>query len=481
MSNTLDLLETNDFPTLTAIPDGIVTLIDSQTKELSNFIKYQPTGSLPNVDGVMYLENGSDIYRRIYNGVINPLWFGLNRTSTELQKAIDAAKPNDTILIQGQFDCSAKLTIGKPLTLKGQNSVNGNDPGGQENSFIYFWDDREVCIDSTANLNIKNVTISGANDKTEIGVNLYNAALTLDSAVIQNFKTGVKIEAGYYNKLTNSAIVSCSTCLVLDNCYNTNANSLSIESGYYEPANSNPTININSIGIALYNGSNLNIFGGSIEGFSANGIVLSASRVSCFGTYFEGENAIEGETSCIKVLNNNCRLTAISCHIYLTAGHASTFVHIPSTVTSSHIYSKNNYFEYETVNDWYTSVYKFAATDFTNYNIEISGDNYKNDLVVGSSYTSITSSLLQKGKGIVQITYPSGHQLAGIHLTNLNTISPYQYNDDILKLQNGTITTFSNNGGLNDDPLGLHTESYGYNPYTVVMENGEWKKIPKIN
>ncbi|SIQ58422.1 hypothetical protein SAMN05880574_11732 [Chryseobacterium sp. RU37D] len=40
------------------------------------------------------------------------------------------------------------------------------------------------------------------------------------------------------------------------------------------------------------------------------------------------------------------------------------------------------------------------------------------------------------------------------------------------------ITTFSNNGSGDDDPLNLHTSPYGYNTYTVVRENGAWKKIP---
>lgn len=477
MSNTLNLFETNNSPTL-SLSSTIVTLLDSYTKEIVNFRKV--TSGSPVVDGVMFIQDvNSNIYERIYNGVINPLWFGSTRTSTELQAAINAAKENDTILIQGQFDCPTKLTIAKAVTLRGQNYVNGNDPGDHENSFIYFWNDTDICIDATANLNLKNLTITGSNEKTEIGVKVDNKSLTLDSVTIQSFKTGIEITNGYYNKFVNSAIVYCKTCIVLNNCYNTNATSISIGAGYAHLPNT-PN-GPNSKGIILNDGSSLNMFGGSVEGFSETGIELSASRASCFGTYFEGVYDEVNENTSIKILDNNCRLTATNCHVYLKAGTANSFVHIPSTVSSAYIHSKNNYFEYEPVNEWYTAVYRFAATDFSNYNIDISGDNYQDDLVTGSSYISITSSLLQKGNGIIQIVYPSGHELAGICLSNLNTILPYQYNDDISKLQNGTITTFRNNGGGNDDPLNLHSKPYGYNPYTVVLENGEWKKIPKLD
>ncbi|WP_449397854.1 hypothetical protein [Chryseobacterium wanjuense] len=490
MSNTLDLLETNDFQTEPINLNGIITLIDSETKELVNLVEIS---SLPEVsppvtsppvppvlvtpDNIMYFEKDSRFFKRDYRGVINPEWFGTGKTHVEIQAAIDIARPNDTILIKGEYKCSDQITINKTLTFMGQNHINGNDVGGNENSRIYFVDFEnslvDSCIESDTNLNIKNLAIFGSEIEGKTGVKVTNGALTLDSATIQVFETGVEVTAGYYNKFLNSSIVSCQTCLVLNNCYNTNATSLSIGAGYAEHAP-------NSKGIVLTDGTNLNMFGGSIEGFSEIGIDLSASRVSCFGTYFEGIFDEENENTCIKIQNNNCRVTAVSCHVYLTAGKANSFVHIPSTIASAHIHSKNNYFEYEPVNDWYTAVYRLAATNFTNYNIDISGDNYQNDLVTGSSYISITSSLLEKGKGIVQISYPSGHQLAGIHLTNLNTISPYQYTDDILKLQNGTITTFRNNGGIDDDPLDLHTEPYGYNPYTVVLENGAWKKIPKI-
>ncbi|SDR05198.1 hypothetical protein SAMN05421664_3301 [Chryseobacterium soldanellicola] len=477
MSNTLDLLETNDFPTQ-GITDSFVTLIDSQTKELVNFVKLSPTPiPSPTIDGVMYLQENTtnQVYKRVYNGVINPEWFGSGKTDAELQTAINAAVDNDTIIIRGLYRCAHQIIINKPLTLLGQNYINGNDTG-YENSRIYFGDFEDTlataCIESNNNLNIKNLVVVGSNIEGKIGLKLNNVSLTLDSVTIQSFETGVEVTGGYYNKFVNSAIVYCPTCLVLNNCYNTNATSLSVSAGYESG-------DTNTKGIVLNDGSNLNMFGGSIEGFSESGINLSASRASFYGTYFEGIYDEVNINSCITVEDDHCRVNAVNCHVYLAFGKANTFVYIPSTVTSAHIHSKNNYFEYEPVSDWYTSVYRFAATDFTSYSIDISGDNYKNDLVnTGSSYISITSALLEKGNGIVQLIYPSGHELAGIHLTNLNTISPYQYNDDILKLQNGTITTFRNNGGLDDDPLHLHFGSYGYNPYTVIMENGEWKKIP---
>lgn len=74
MSNTLNLLETNDFPTA-GISTDFITLIDSRTKELVNFVKI---ASGPTVDGVMYLKENvhNYVYERVYNGVINPEWFG---------------------------------------------------------------------------------------------------------------------------------------------------------------------------------------------------------------------------------------------------------------------------------------------------------------------------------------------------------------------------------------------------------------------
>lgn len=476
MSNTLNLLETNDFPTLSTVSAGVVTLIDSRTKELVNFEKVT-TGS-PTVDGVMYLENNGEKYARIHNGVINPEWFGPGKTHIELQAAIDASQPNDTILIRGKYRCSDQIKITKgALTFLGQNYINGNDTGSNEGSRIIFdnFTNHTVdsCIEATSvSLCIKNLCIFGSELPGKIGVKIVgniNGCLTLDSAVVQNFETGVKITEGYYNRFINSYIGYCSTCLVLDKCYNATASSLSIRAGYED------STDLTNIGILLLNDSNFSLFGGSVESFSDAGIILFSSRVLCNGVYFEGEKA-DDNASCIKIKDNNCRVNTVSCHAYLTVGHSSSFIQIPATVTSAHIYSKNNHFEY--ADNWYTSVYKFEATDFTGYNIDISGDNYKNGLIAGSSYIAITSNLLKKGKGIVRITYPSGHALAGVHLTNLNTVSPYQYNA-VTGAENGMITTFANSGYPGDDGASLYG-TIGYTPYTAVFDNGTWKKIPKL-
>lgn len=476
MSNTLNLLETNDFPTSGITPTGIVTLVDSQTKELVNFVE-DPTGP-STVDGVMYLQKGGVKYKRIYNGVINPEWFGSGKTHVEIQKAIDVAKNNDTILIQGQYRCSDQITITKgSITLLGQNYINGNDVGGNESSRLVFNDFTNKTVDScievtTVSLCVRNLVVFGNELPGKTGIKVVgniHGSLTLDSAVVQNFETGIKVIEGYYNRFVNSYIGYCSTCLVLDKCYNATASSLSIRAGY-----KNSTA-LTNIGILLLNNSNLTMFGGGVESFSDAGIVLSSSRVSCLGIYFEGEKT-DDNASCIKISGNDSRVTAIGCHVYLKAGHASSFVQIPSTVTSAHVYSKNNHFEYS--DGWFTSVYKFQAINFEGYTVDISGDNYKNDVIAGSSYTSITSSLLKKGKGMVQITYPSGHELAGTRLSNLNEVSPYQYNG-VTGAEDGMITTFANSGYPGDDGASLQG-TIGYTPYTAVYDNGVWKKIPKL-
>ncbi|HCN49730.1 MAG TPA: hypothetical protein DIT10_11670 [Chryseobacterium sp.] len=477
--NTLNLLETNDFPTsnINVNQVAVVTLIDSSTKELVNFKKV--TSGTPVVDGIMYLKKDGVFFERDYNGVINPEWFGPGKTHIELEAAIKAAQINDTILIRGQYRCSEQIKIDKALMLLGQNYINGNDVGGNQNSRLVFNDFTNhtinSCIEARASLCIKNLVIFGNSMPGKIGVNVINVSktpdysLTLDSAIVQNFEIGVKITEGYYNRFVNSYIGYCPTCLVLDKCYNVFASSLSIRAGYEK------STSLNDKGIVLYNGSNMTMFGGSIESFSDAGIILYGSRISCSGIYFEGENGND-RTSCIRIQDNHCRVSSTGCHAYLTTNHSSSFVHALSTVTSAHIYSKNNYFEY--LSDWFVSVYRFEATNFENYNIDISGDNYMNNLIAGSSYTSITSSSLKKGKGSIQIVYPAGHELAGTLLTNLNTVSPYQYNA-VTGAENGMITTFANSGYPGDDGAGLQG-TIGYTPYTAVYENGAWKKIPKI-
>lgn len=477
--NTLNLLETNDFPTSNINVNQVttVTLLDSSTKELANFTKV--TSGTPTVDGVMYLQKDGIVFERVYNGVMNPEWFGMGKTHVELQKAINAATRNDTILIRGQYRCSEQIIIDKALMLLGQNYINGNDVGGNQNSRLVFNDFTNhtinSCIEASASLCIKNLVIYGNELPGKIGVNVTNISakpdntLTLDSSIVQNFEIGVKITEGYYNRFVNSYIGHCRTCLVLDKCYNAFASSLSIRAGY----DKKPTLN--DKGIVLYNETNLTMYGGSVESFTEAGISLYSSRVSCLGVYFEAEYGND-KTSCIRFMNNDCRSTTISCHAYLKNESASSFVHALPVVASAHIYSKNNYFEY--VAGSYVSTYKFEATNFEQYTVDISGDNYKNDLMAGSSYTSITSSSLKKGKGRIQIVYPSGHELAGTFLTNLNTVSPYQYNA-VTGAENGMITTFANSGYPGDDGAGLQG-TIGYTPYTAVYENGAWKKIPKI-
>ncbi|AZA84008.1 hypothetical protein C1637_16065 [Chryseobacterium lactis] len=486
MSNTLNLLETGDFPTSNINVNQVemVTLIDKYTKEIVNFKKASSGPSV--IDGIMYLKKDGVLFERIYNGVINAEWFGPGKTNIELQAAINAAIKSDTILIKGKYRCSDQIKINKDIMLLGQNYINGNDVGDNEGSRIIFNDFTNQiansCIEAVASLCIKNLAVVGSEIPGKIGINLIGVpngttdpigSLTLDSAIVQDFEVGVKVTEGYYNRFVNSYIGYCTTCLVLDKCYNSFASSLSIRAGYYSKKNiDNGDLND---GIVLYNKANLTMFGGSVESFSNAGITLYSSRVSCFGVYFEGEKAND-KTSCIRMMNNNCRSTTIGCHTYLVLKRTSSFIHVLPTVTSAHVYSKNNHFDYE--NNWYTSVYKFEATDFEGYNIDISGDNYQNGLNAGSSYISITSSLLKKGKGMIQIIYPSGHELAGLKLTNLNTTSPYQYNT-VTGQENGMITTFANSGYPGDDPAGLYGQ-IGYTPYTAVFENGSWKKIPKL-
>ncbi|MGG7437705.1 hypothetical protein ACQ7CU_06430 [Chryseobacterium arthrosphaerae] len=478
--NTLNLLETNDFPTsnINVNQVTIVTLIDSSTKELANFKKV--TSGTPVADGIMYLQKDGVLFERDYNGVINPEWFGPGKTHIELKAAIKAAQVNDTILIRGQYRCSEQIKINKALMFLGQNYINGNDVGGNKSSRINFNDFAndpaiDSCIEAKASLCIRNLVIFGNSMPGKIGVNVINVSktpdysLTLDSAVVQNFEIGVKITEGYYNRFVNSYIGYCPTCLVLDKCYNVFASSLSIRAGYEK------STSLNDKGIVLYNGTNMTMFGGSVESFSDAGISLYSSKISCLGIYFEAANGTD-KTSCIRLMDNNCRSATISCHAYLQNKHASSFVHALPAVTSAYVYSKNNHFEYET--EWFVSTYRFEGTNFEEYTIDISGDNYKNDLIAGSSYTSITSASLKKGKGRIQIVYPSGHELAGTLLTNLNTASPYQYNA-VTDPENGMITTFANSGYSGDDGAGLQG-TIGYVPYTAVYENGAWKKIPKL-
>ncbi|WP_343658656.1 hypothetical protein [Chryseobacterium sp.] len=487
MSNTLNLLETSEFSTsnINVNQVQLVTLLDQYTKEIVNFAKIGPSSST--VDGIMKLKKDGVLFERIYNGVLNPEWFGPGKTHIELQAAIDAAIKSDTILIKGKYRCSDQITINKDLTLLGQNYINGNDTGHNEGSRIIFNDftnqNANSCIEAVASLCIKNLAVVGSEIPGKIGINLIGipngagvpiGSLTLDSSVVQSFEIGVKVTEGYYNRFVNSYIGYCTSCLVLDKCYNAFASSLSIRAGYYSKKDiDNGDLND---GIVLLNNTNLTMFGGSVESFSNAGITLHSSRVSCFGVYFEGEKATD-KTSCIRLTDNYCRSTTISCHAYLILKGTSSFIHALPAVASAHVYSKNNHFNYS--NDWYVSVYKFEATDFTGYYVDISGDNYQGDLIAGSSYTSITSSLLKKGKGMINIVYPSGHELAGVQLTNLNMASPYQYNA-VTGAQNGMITTFSNSGYPGDDPAGLFG-TIGYVPYTAVYENGTWKKIPKLN
>lgn len=165
MSNTLNLLETNDFPTA-GISTDFITLIDSRTKELVNFVKI---ASGPTVDGVMYLKENvhNYVYERVYNGVINPEWFGPGKTDAELQAAINKAKNNDTILIRDEYRCSHQIIINnKSLTFLGQNYINGNDEGGNANSSIYFVDfadtSADSCIRANQNINFKTLLLPEA-------------------------------------------------------------------------------------------------------------------------------------------------------------------------------------------------------------------------------------------------------------------------------------------------------------------------------
>ncbi|MGC4231859.1 MAG: hypothetical protein QM594_02525 [Niabella sp.] len=424
-------------------------------------------------DGVIYRKKDNEYYRLQYEFLDARMFGGAN--SDALQAAINYAGVGDTIVIIGKFNMTKKIAINKHITIAGQSNINANDTGSGINSTIKFTTALPVCIESTGGVTFKNLTISGISLSTEIGIKSTGAAVQIEGCVIQLFGTAIHVTNGYYNKIVNSVIAYAKQQIYFKSCFNAtiaNCNLNSRSQGWEDT---------DSIAVRLIDGTFCRFFGCSIEVFKQTGILLeNNSTVHLYSTYFEASTTGIIPNNCIHI-KQNCRVTAIGCHVYLTRNASTSFMNFDADMYRCYVYSKNNLIIYPT-DDWPCVVYKFNNTSlnyFNNYSIEIKGDNWPTAPDPATSYMSITSDSINPYKGFFDIVFPVDHpeftrsllsaqsrEMPSVHV-NTPISSPFE----------GQIARFRNSSGYpGDNPLGLPVGTR----YFAIYLNGGWKRYNPV-
>jgi hypothetical protein len=387
---------------------------------------------------------------------------GVSDSYAAFAAAIAATPTGGTLTLSGTYRCGTGLVITKSMTFAGVDHRVGNvTDGALSKSFLYFYTDVASGLDiQGCVVTVEGVIVSGIGpSSTGNGIrsrNTNNSLILSGGSVVQNFNTGVRLEQGYYNKIAESTITYCNTCLTADNVYNLYTSGLTIRPD-----------GATCQGITLLNGSQMTMLGGSIENATVYGVAaVGGSSVTLVGTYFENSGGWD------VYLGAGASANTIGCHVYLNTG-ATRFVSVESgSATGVRVYSRNNRFIYPTDSTAVT-VYQPVVNDATCY-WDIAGDNWQSPIGANVTYTPTGWFALN---GNVNIQFPATHPSYG---KNFNTV-PYCADPAISAVsgtpKGGTEIFWGNAGYAGDDPIGLSSTAWGYNSYAAVYQKGQWEKV----
>lgn len=381
---------------------------------------------------------------------------GTTDDTAAFQSALDAV-PDGAVVMVGRHRLHGTLNVSKHVTFRGISYKNGNDPGSDNISRLYF-DMGQVAIQATEAVSFEYLTVTGNSTGTGI---VTNKPVIMDHASFQSFTLGMQITTAYYSKFSNSYIGFCTKDIVFDNCYNINMSGM--------------TFQASDTSIELKNGSFLRMHGGSIERFTNYGILLSGgSSVDLFGTYFEGvQPSDNGISACIKAEDGSA-IIAVGCQVYLTA--TSKFIDGIAATTTLRLFSRGNRFNYPTGTNTYTVKVYNLNFGKTGHDIDISGDNW--DTTAGPNVTySVVTIANVNATGRYRIIFPANHPSANQNVDNIKSVHVPDNGFTNTPAKGTMLFARNNGGGTNPDPLNIHTP-YGYNPYMAIYQGtGQWEKV----
>jgi hypothetical protein len=351
------------------------TLFSSSTAGIGCFIRVCDASSL------QLTQAGADPY-------------GSANSFAAIQKLVSITPAGGRVVVDGYFRCGSAIQVNKNISFVGIESRLTNLPDFTlSTSTIYFDDGSPVGIENTgATLTVDGVILVG----TGVGDGIRssgagNSVLMKGDWCVQSFETGIRVTEGYYSKLNTGVVTFCKNGVVVDYCYNFQMFGTTIR------ANGEA-----SQGLTLLNGSQVNMFGGSIENCLTFGCgVYQNSSLNLNGVYFENEGGYNVQ------LGNGASVSAIQCNVYLNTG-ANRFISVENTAVSNiKVFARNNTLNVPSDSS-VANAYVGSDTD-TNSFWDLSGDTWPTTAGASVTYFSGRTSDMA---GKVKISYPLNHPLA---------------------------------------------------------------------
>lgn len=297
--------------------------------------------------------------------------------SAAIQAAIDAAGAGGKVVIPpGSYRIEQPLNIPLWVTVEGGNGLIGaGGAGPTELFFVLTGAENAVTLGTYARLS--NIRLRGSGTATGTVVGVKMATATLDNVTIAQFATGVFVDAGYYANFTRCSWDRNGIALTLINCYNVNLYGPQM---YCSSASGDvPGRGINGAARSL------NIYGGSIEGFSQAIVPSNSQMISLFGVYFETKNGANANIVSADS-RTNVTVNAFGCMVYLLG--TAAFIRLTNSVNCRAI-AKGNHFSCNDTSDIAPIGYLLP----TDIHAEIGPDNWTEVVKAGNAYASAPGGL----------------------------------------------------------------------------------------
>ena len=246
---------------------------------------------------------------------------GTTDDTAAIKAAISAAGTNTLLFPEGKYVTTETLV--QPYGQRWTGVGTGQTLPTQSVGSVIRYKGTGTAIDFSHE--ICDITIEGngaASVPQSIGLWSDKSAVKLFNVNVSGFATGISITTLWYVEFNHTSVMTCSTGMVVDYCYNVNLNSCRI---YGNNGNG-----VAGTGIVIKNTSSVQVNGGSIEYFSKAVSIGAACDLVSSGVYYETTADNAGSFG-IYAKGANIHISIAGSRVYLTKLTAFVFYDGPDS------------------------------------------------------------------------------------------------------------------------------------------------------